>query len=354
MDRKKIIIASDSWKGSLDSFEVADAMARGFGDACNDFDITKLYISDGGEGFTRCINATIGGNLMELSVTGALGETACPMVCAIDGETAVMDVASIVGINLIAPEDRDPWNASSRGVGMAINQLCSLGFKHIIIGLGGSVTNDCGLGMIEEITCDLSHIRFTIASDVTSPLLGPNGATYMFARQKGATEEMLELLEQRNRQRGEWLEKMCGRKIMDLPGAGSAGGIGCALLALPNTRMVSGIELLLSLYDFDSLLSQAALVVTGEGRLDFQSLMGKAPYGIAMRAQAKGIHCIALCGQVDERGKDEFDRIFTKTIQASPSHLSIDEMMKPEIAKQNIYLAIKALTSSAKYFSNSL
>lgn len=297
-----IIIASDSWKGTLTSRQANAVIARWALVRHPDAQTTEIEVSDGGEGFAHAVSSAAGGRMVEVECHDALLRPVSARYALLPDGTAVMDVASTVGLTMLRAEERDPWAASSRGVGEMIAAIVSRDAPtHIVVGLGGSATNDCGRGMMEVLQSsvpNLASLHFTIASDVDSPLCGPRGATYMFAKQKGATEAMLPALERRNQEYGQWLEAQCHRPITDRAGAGAAGGLGAAFMAMEHVEFCSGIDYLLTACHFDDMLSQATLVITGEGRIDPQTLRGKAPYGIALRAKAHGVPCIALCGQL--------------------------------------------------------
>ena len=346
---KQIIIATDSFKGSLTSLEVAEAVCDAIHNTQHKVATKVLGISDGGEGFAEIVTKAKDGKLIEVDGHDALMRPISTHYGVINDNWGVMDVASTIGLTRLNPDERNPLLASSYGVGEMIHLIISRGIRKIIIGLGGSATNDCGRGMLEALkeTQHLDDCEFIIASDVSAPLCGPTGATYVFARQKGATEEMLPQLEARNYAFGKELEQQTGRSIINQPGAGAAGGIGAALMTMRHQKTVSGINWLLDLYDFKTLIQNASLVVTGEGKIDRQTLQGKAPYGIAQMAKEMGVPCIAICGKMDERtplvtqGEEEVP--WDKIIQVSPPDQPIVEAMRPEIARKNIETAISSL-----------
>ena len=337
-----IIIATDSWKGSLTSLQAGEAMAAAIHQSWPDIRITTLPISDGGEGFTHAMTHALGGRLIPITAHDPLLRPITTHYGLLPDGTAIIDVASIIGLTLLSPDERNPMTASSRGVGEAMAQIIGRGTRQLIIGLGGSATNDCGRGMLEALagTPGLDRCHITIATDVDSPLCGPTGATQMYALQKGATPQMLPLLERRTLEYGQYLEQLTGRAIIDQPGAGAAGGIGAALMSLPHCERMSGIDLLLRLSHFDHLLHDATLVITGEGHIDRQTLQGKAPYRIALQANSHHVPCIAICGQADP------DLIAAPSpwqaiIPVAPPHADPATMMQPDVARRNIELTIK-------------
>ena len=297
----------------------------------------KLHISDGGEGFALAVTKAMKGKWVEVVCHDALMRPLRTHFGILEDNSAVMDVASTIGLTLLKPSELDPWNATSYGVGEMIQQILHKGIRKIIIGLGGSATNDCGRGMIEALegADGLETCEFVIASDVTNPLSGSKGATYAYARQKGANETLLPLLEARNLIYGKYLEQLSHTNIINHPGAGAAGGLGAALLTMPRHQWVNGIELLLQLYGFTELLQTASLVITGEGQIDSQTLQGKAPYGIAIKAQGEHVPCIAICGKLCP----DFDLShspWNKIIQVTPPDQSLAQAMQPETARENI------------------
>ena len=291
----KIIVASDSFKGTFSSLEIAELVKN----ILTDHEVIPIAISDGGEGFCDAAISVLGGRKISLEVTGPMYHMVKASYGITDSNTAIIEMAQASGLLLVSPEDRNPWKATTYGTGQLIHDAIDRGCRDFIIGLGGSATNDCGKGMLDALsdTKALDDCHFLIASDVKNPLCGPNGATYVFARQKGATDDMLEALEKRNMEYGRFLEKKTGRTIVDVQGAGAAGGVGAAFLSMRNVELCSGIDLMLKWQHFDTLLDSADLVITGEGCLDRQTLKGKAPYGIACRAKARNVPCVMLCGR---------------------------------------------------------
>ena len=311
----KIIVASDSFKGTFSSLEIAELVKN----KLTDHEVMPIAISDGGEGFCDAAISVLGGRKISLEVTGPMYHMVKASYGITDSNTAIIEMAQASGLLLVSLEERNPWKATTYGTGQLIYDAINRGCRDFIIGLGGSATNDCGKGMLDALsdTKALDDCHFLIASDVKNPLCGPNGATYVFARQKGATDEMLEALEKRNMEYGRFLEKKTGRTIVDVQGAGAAGGVGAAFLSMRNVELCSGIDLMLKWQHFDTLLDSADLVITGEGCLDRQTLMGKAPYGIACRAKEKQVPCIAICGRNELTDSELTHSPFEKAILLS-------------------------------------
>lgn len=372
----KVIIASDSFKGSLSSLEVAQAVCEGLPAGCP---CEVLSVSDGGEGFCAAVHAAVGGEWITVPVHDPLMRpiqasyllTTVPVSLfaapseppsepsaapsSPDVRCAVIEVAAASGLTLLHPDERDVLHATTFGTGELIAHACRQGIHHLLIGLGGSATNDCGRGLLAalglpdaaapttlSIPFPLDALHIIGCTDVRSPLCGPDGATYLFARQKGATEAQLPSLESRNRAFGEWLEQTQSRPIMSEPGAGAAGGVGAALLSLPHSRLCSGASLILDLQHFDERLADASLVITGEGCLDSQTLLGKIPFIVALRAQSKGIPCLALAGRVLLSPAALSTAPWTTVLAVTPPSLPLPAALRPSLAKAHIKAALQS------------
>ena len=338
----KIVIATDSFKGSLTSLQVAGAVEEAVRQTLKDVDIKVLGISDGGEGFAETVTTAMNGKMVEITGHDALQREIQTSYGIIGKDIAVMDVASTIGVTKLKPYELNPVKATSFGAGEMIRNILKRGIRRIVIGLGGSATNDCGHGMIDALknADGLDKCEFIIATDVMSPLCGPEGATYLFARQKGATDKMLAALDMRNRVYAEKLEHKCGHAIINQPGAGASGGIGAALMTMKQHSLVRGIEFLLDLYDFENVVKDASLIITGEGKIDPQTMQGKAPYGIGLAALKANVPSLAICGLLSSE-IDKEQAPWNKIIQVSPPDLSLAEAMKPEVARQSIVNALE-------------
>lgn len=291
----KIIVASDSFKGTFSSLEIAEKVKETIGDIAT---VVPVAISDGGEGFCEAVTQAMKGEYHFVDVHDPLMRPIRAKFGVINKDTAIIEIAQASGLTLLKKEEYDPWNATTYGTGELISAALNQGFRKMIIGLGGSATNDCGKGMLEAIADrkELEECEIIIASDVTNPLCGENGAAHVFARQKGADTKMIEKLDKRNLEYGKMLEKQYQKPIISQSGSGAAGGLGAALLTMKKVKMESGINMLLDLQHFDKLLIDANAVITGEGCIDPQTLCGKAPYGIALRSQKANVPCFALYG----------------------------------------------------------
>ena len=340
----KIVLAIDSFKGCLSSMEANEAAAEGVKDAYWDAEIRQVAVSDGGEGFLSAYHAAIGGEYVELTVMNPLMRPVRARYLLKDG-LAVVEMAEASGLTLIAKEERNPMIATTYGTGQLIADAVRKGVERIVVGLGGSATCDAGQGMLQALIDrfsrngewdemdELKRVRFTIASDVRNPLCGEQGAARVFAPQKGATAEMVELLEARAKQFAEASARRFGFDRSEEAGAGAAGGLGYALMQYLDADCQSGIDLLLEAMDFEKIACDADCVVTGEGSADCQTLMGKLPMGV-LRHAGKAAVCL-IAGQVSDR-EDLLHAGFACVECINSPGISLEEAMRPEVAKQNI------------------
>ena len=337
----KTVIAIDSFKGCLSSVEANRAAAEGVRSACPDAEIVEVPVSDGGEGFLEAFHAAIGGALVTVPVMDPLMRSISARYL-LKGQTAVLEVAEAIGLTLLSPEERNPMSASSYGVGQLVADAVTNGARHIIVGLGGSATIDAGRGMLQALTEieSLRDIRFTIAADVDNPLFGEQGAAMVFGPQKGATPQMVHILDDEARQFAADSERRFGYDRSGMKGAGAAGGLGYAFLQYLDAEFVPGAELLLSTIGFDALVADAALVITGEGSADRQTLMGKLPMGILQHSGRVPVCLIA--GRVNDR--PELLRAgFSRVECINPPGLGLEEAMKIEVAQQHIRSTVRQL-----------
>jgi glycerate 2-kinase len=326
---RKIVIAPDSFKESMTALQAAQAMQRGVQRVLPDAECTLVPMADGGEGTTGAIVDALGGQLVEVPTTDALGRPVLGTIGFMEKEsTVVLEVASAAGIDLIAPKERDVEIATSRGVADLITAAFETGAERLIVGLGGSVTNDGGAGMLtglgarlldadgnelppqpralkhldridlSELDPRLSRVQIDLACDVTNPLLCSEGASAVFGPQKGASPEQIPRLDHDLEVYAEALERAIGHRVRDHKGAGAAGGIGFAPLALGAQRR-EGVGLVAEAVSLRAQIDGADLVLTGEGAIDAQTLSGKTPAGVARLARAADIPVIAFAGRVD-------------------------------------------------------
>ena len=368
----KVVIAIDSLKGSLSSMEAGMAIKDGILAAKPDAEVIVKPLADGGEGTTDALIEGMNGERIDLTVTG-------PMHTPVDAyygylkdtNTAVMEMASAAGITLVPDSEKNPLLATSYGVGEMINDAIQRGCRNFIIGIGGSVTNDGGIGMLKALgvrfldengkdageggqalakvaRIDISgmnpllkecHIQ--VACDVNNPLCGENGSTYVYGPQKGVTEDMKKTLDEAMAHFARVTSETLENDYMNTPGAGAAGGLGYAFLAYTGVALTPGIELILDAVGLEEELSGADVVVTGEGRLDFQTAMGKAPVGVARLAKKYNAKVIAFAGSVTKEAtacnKEGIDAFFP----ILRGVCTLAEAMDPVAARNNMTATVE-------------
>lgn len=333
----KFLFASDSFKGTLSSRRTAELLTRAAQEIFPGCECRCLEVADGGEGTTEAVLSAAGGRRMEAMVCGPLWERRKACYAALDGRRAVMEMAAASGLPLVPAELRDPRNTTSYGTGELIRDALDKGFRDLSIAIGGSATNDGGIGCMRALGVrfldedgnelsgcggDLIKIRsidrsgmdprlrdthVTVMCDVRNPLCGENGATRTFGKQKGGTPEILDELEAGMENYRELLRREFGIDMDEEPGAGAAGGLGAALLSFLRAELRSGIETVLDLIEFDKKLEGVSLVVTGEGRADWQSAFGKVMQGVGRRCLRQGVPAVAIVGSMGDGAEQIFD-----------------------------------------------
>ncbi len=339
----KILISPDSFKDSLPATEVADQIEAGIRKVYPEAECLKVPMADGGEGTVRAIIGSTGGKILRLRAMDPLMREADSFFGITgDGAAAVIEMAAASGLELLKPEERNPLLATSYGTGQLLLAALKTGIKNIIVGLGGSATNDGGAGMAEalgvEFTDQNNHIihprgdnldvivkintsklepslrdaQIIIATDVKNVMCGPCGASYIFGPQKGATLEMTHQLDKNLRHYGELLENIFKKPVMDLPGTGAAGGLAASLMVFTDATIKPGFEVVNELVGFESLVRAADIIITGEGKMDSQTLLGKTPWAIRLMAKKYNKPVIAITGhyEADESLDQGFDAIF--------------------------------------------
>lgn len=325
----KVVIAADSFKGSLTAGEVSENIAKGIKKVFENAEILSIPMADGGEGTVCALVESTGGEVVRTRVKGPLMQEVDAFYGILgDGATAVIEMAAASGLPLLREEERNPMKTTTYGTGELIRHALDKGCRRIIIGIGGSATNDGGAGMIKalgarlldidgkEVKADggslgklhaidlsgmdgrLRECRIVAACDVDNPLTGPRGASRVFGPQKGAGEEMVELLDRNLEHYAEIVLKHTGVAIKDYPGAGAAGGLGGGLLAFLGAELKRGVDIVIEAAGLEERLAGADIVITGEGRMDYQTQFGKAPYGVAQAAAKYRIPVIAVVGSV--------------------------------------------------------
>ncbi len=370
---KRITVAVDSFKGSLSSSEVAEAVAQGIRALLPDCDIRKVSIADGGEGTAEALVESLGGEWIHLTVGDPLGRPIEARYGLIEeGRCAVVEMAVASGLPLLSPSERNPLRTSTIGTGALIADAIERGSRRFLVAIGGSATNDCGMGMLHALgyrfinaegevlpPCgeallhidridnslakkELGECEFVVACDVTNPLYGPNGAAHVFAPQKGASPEMVEQLDLGLRNFARVVREFNGCEVDFVEGAGAAGGLGAGFVGVLGAKLQRGIDMVMETLHFEEVLRGSDLVITGEGCIDFQTVMGKAPSGVLHAASEQGIPAIAIgggvswCKELDESG-------FAAIVAATPEGMDLQEAMRPEVAKENVRQATKRI-----------
>ena len=366
----KVVVAIDSFKGSLSSMEAGTAVAEGIYRADKDAEATVRPLADGGEGTVEALTAGMNGRIEHVSVTGPLGNTVEASYGIIaETKTAIIEMAAAAGITLLAEKDRNPLYTTTYGVGELIRDAIKKGCRNFIVGIGGSATNDGGVGMlqalgygfldaegkqvpygakglalIEKITDDrvvpeLKECHFKVACDVANPLCGEQGCSAVFGPQKGATPSMVEEMDKWLMHYAALTKEKYPQSDRNKPGTGAAGGLGFAFLSYTNAALDSGVKIILEETKLEEYIKSADIVITGEGRLDSQTIMGKAPIGVARMAKQYGKKVLAFSGCVTEdavlcnrHGIDAYFPILR-------SVTTLKEAMAPECAKENLAAA---------------
>jgi len=364
---KRFVLAPDSFKGSMTAKEVCEAMELGIKRAIPDAECIHVPMADGGEGTVQSLVDATGGKLVEKQVTGPLGTPVIAQYGILgDGKTAVIEMASASGIQHVTRDAMNPLITTTYGTGELIRDCIERGIANIILGIGGSATNDGGAGMamalgyklldksgrelpfgggalgeldqieVSGVLPQLHMVRILVASDVTNPLCGERGASAVFGPQKGATPEMVELLDRNLRHFSEVIKQQLGVEVAGVPGAGAAGGLGAGLLAFTKATMRKGIDLVIEYTGLKDNLRHADYCFTGEGSIDFQTRFGKTPCGVAQAAKSVNskLKVIALAGRVgndvDVLYEEGFDAIFG----IAPGALDLETLLKQ--GKENV------------------
>lgn len=364
----KVIVAIDSFKGSLSSIEAGNIIKEAIENVCDD-EVTVHPLADGGEGTIEALISGMGGEGVEVETTGPLGDKIISKYGIVKSkQLAIIEMASTAGITLVPYSKRNPMNTTTFGVGELILDAVEKGCREFVIGIGGSATNDGGMGMMQALgarfidaygselgpfgrdmlkisSVCLDHLnpvlkecKFRVACDVNNPLCGPLGASVVYGPQKGATPQIIEMMNCGLERYANIIKSTLGQEInyANLEGVGAAGGLGYAFLSFLNAELRSGIELILDVIDLEGKIKDADIVITGEGKLDFQTSMGKAPIGVAKLGKKYGAKVLAFAGGTTEDAaecnKKGIDAYFS--IMQVP--MLVDEAMKPEISLKNL------------------
>lgn len=358
----KIIIAPDSFKGSLSASEAADCIERGIKRVV-DCETVKIPMADGGEGTVEALAKTLGGELVTVKVKGPLFDEVDATYC-VAGELAVIEMSAASGITLISKDRLDPMATSTYGTGELILDAIKRGCKKIILGIGGSATNDCGAGMAtalgarlldkngEAVPCvggelwrvetidvsgmpsEIEKTEFLVACDVKNPLCGENGASYVFGPQKGADQQTVKTLDANLSHFAQKIKEHLGVEVKDVSGGGAAGGLGAGLYAFCGATLRAGFDIICDTVKFEDRINGADLVITGEGCTDYQTAFGKLPSGVASVARARGIPCILISGAIKGDISPLYDKGIVAAFPTVTDGVSLDEAIKN--AAQNL------------------
>lgn len=366
-EKMRVVVAIDSFKGSMSSLEAGESIKQGILKAKKDAKVEIRPLADGGEGTVEALSIGMGGKLINVEVTGPVGRKVNAVYGIVEStETAIIEMSQAAGITLVSGDEKNPLHTTTYGVGEMIKDAVKNGCRHFIVGIGGSATNDCGVGMLQalgyeffdiegkevgygaegvrdivkiedkNVLKELTECTFRVACDVTNPLCGELGCSAVFGSQKGATKEMVQDMDA-------WLysfSNLVKQKYKDAdstyPGTGAAGGLGYAFHNFTNSKMESGIQIVLDETRLEDYVKDADIVVTGEGRLDSQTVMGKAPVGVANIAKKYNKKVIAFSGSVtedagvcNEHGIDAFFPILRRIV-------TLEEAMQTDTARKNL------------------
>ena len=355
----KIVIAIDSFKGSVSAVEAGERLERGIRKVVPQAEVVKIPISDGGEGLLIPFFHAVGGTMRKLEVKDPLGRTVGAEYLKLPDGTAVIEAAQACGLPLLKREERDLRRTTTYGVGEMILGALDDGCRRLVIGVGGSATNDGGAGMAQALGASFSagggrelnfggeallgltkidagrmdsrlrDCRIEVACDVTNPLYGPEGAAAVYGPQKGASPEEVSLLDRAMRRYAEVIAWEMGKNVADLPGSGAAGGLGAGLIAFCGAQICRGIEVVLDVVGFDRITRDADLVITGEGKIDAQTSKGKVPVGVAVRTKGLGdIPVVAVVGGIGEGAELAYRNGIDAILPIVPGPVSVEKSVE--------------------------
>ena len=359
----KIVVSPDSFKGSLTAVEVSDAIGQGVREIFPEAEIVKIPMADGGDGTVQCLVNTTGGKILREKVTGPLGDEVLAHYGILgDKKTAVIEMAEASGLTLVPENKRNPLITTTYGTGQLIKAALDQGCRKMIIGIGGSATNDGGAGMVqalgvklldqegEEIgfggrelkkiyQIDISYLdnrisdtKVLVASDVINPLCGPKGASRIYGPQKGATPEVIEELDESLAYFAEIIKRDLNKDVKDIPGAGAAGGLGASLIAFLDAELRPGIEIIIEVVKLEQAIKDADLVITGEGKIDSQTIYGKAPIGVAKIAKKYNIPVIAVAAIIGDDADIVHQYGISSLISVTGQPMRLEESVPNKVA----------------------
>lgn len=375
----KVIVAIDSLKGSLSSIEAGNAIKTGILNSYKNAHVEVKPLADGGEGTVDALVKGMNGEFNNIEVMGPIGKKVKATYGILkESNTAIIEMAQASGLPLVPLKLRNPLDTTTYGVGEIIKEAMQRGCRNFIVGIGGSATNDCGVGMLQALgfrfydkynnevglggkvlsdICridsenkikELDECRFKIACDVKNPLYGENGAAYIYGPQKGATSEIVNKLDSGLRTFSQVVKKYLGKDLSNIEGAGAAGGLGFGFLAFLNSNLESGIKIVLDEINLEEYIKDADIVITGEGRLDNQTAMGKAPIGVAKLAKQYDKKVIAFAGALTDDAKACNDNGIDSYFSIVNKAMSIEEAMNSENAKQNMINTVEQVFNLIK------
>ncbi|MED3952508.1 glycerate kinase [Priestia aryabhattai] len=370
----KIVIAPDSFKESLTALHVCEAVEKGIKAHFPDVEISKVPMADGGEGTVQSLVDATGGDIIQARVTGPLGKEVEAFYGILgDGNTAVIEMAAASGLHHVPVDKRNPLITTTRGTGELILKALDHKVKHIIIGIGGSATNDGGTGMakalgaklldangaeikegggsldqlasidLTNLDSRLAEVKVEVACDVDNPLTGETGASAVFGPQKGATPDMVKQLDRNLAHYAAIVGKEMGIHIQSIPGAGAAGGLGGGLLAFLSAELKPGVDIVIKATQLESYIKNADLVITGEGRIDGQTIYGKTPIGVAKTAKKHSVPVIAIAGSIGAGSEAVYEHGISALFSVVPGAVSLQEAL--EKADENIERTAKNVAS---------
>jgi len=372
----KVVVAIDSFKGCMSSMEAGLACKEGVLDAMKDAEVEVFTVADGGEGTTATLVQNKQAKEVNVKVTGPIGDYVEARYYITTDNTAILEMAEAAGLYLVPENLRNPMHTTTFGVGQMIKDAIDKGVKDFIVGIGGSATNDCGIGMltalgfrfynkdgkvmskgaqelseivsidIENVIPELKECRFRVACDVQNPLVGPEGCSFVFAPQKGAVKEDVEIMDKAISHFADMVEELIGKKEAAnintklknrfTNGVGAAGGLGYAFLMFLNARLMPGIDIVIQETGIEERIKNADLVITGEGKLDSQTVMGKTPFGIARTAKAYNVETLGVAGCIADDFYPEGSKWFDNVVAISEDEASTYEAMVKERATSNM------------------
>jgi len=369
----KIVIAPDSFKGSLTAVEVSDAIEQGIREIFPESEIVKIPMADGGDGTVHCLVNATGGKILKEKVTGPLGDEVLASYGILgDKKTAVIEMAEASGLTLVSENRRNPLVTTTYGTGQLIKFALDQGCRKMIIGIGGSATNDGGAGMVQALGAKLldkdgeeigfgggelkkvfridtkyldnrlSETKVLVASDVSNPLCGPQGASRIYGPQKGATPEVIEELDESLAYFAGIIKRDLNKDVKDIPGAGAAGGLGASLIAFLNAELRPGIEIIIEIVKLEQAIKGADLVITGEGKIDSQTIYGKAPIGVAKIAKKYHIPVIAVAAIIGNDADIVYQYGINTLLKISEPPMNLNE------SKAKKYRLIKKTIKNSK------